>query len=184
MNLGIIITFSVIIAIALYIFILPDSKRPSLNKVLRVIHDFLKIKTLMIENIFRFVYVVAVIFSILFGFYYLFSTGAEGLLIIIFGPFVCRIVFEMMLLAVILVREVMEINSRLKRAESKETSGQIPADTPSEGLFSGIGEKLAKMVSTQASPATPDSTRICKECGKPIADNSQFCIYCGKKVED
>lgn len=184
MNLGIIITLSVIIAIALYIFILPDSKRSSLNKVLRVIHDFLKIKTLMIENIFRFVYVVAVIFSILFGFYYLFTESAAGLLIIIFGPFVCRIVFEIMLLAVILVREVMEINSRLKRMENGDNPAEATSTTSEESLFSGIGEKFAKMVSTQASPATSDSTRVCKGCGKLIADNSQFCVYCGKKVED
>ncbi len=107
---------SLILVILLYIYILPESKRPHLNQLFRFIHDFLTIKSLWIDKIFRFFFVLTAVSCLVFGVFMLFddSTFLAGLLMIIFGPILSRVAYEMMLLMIMLVENVMEINKKLK----------------------------------------------------------------------
>jgi hypothetical protein len=108
---------SIILVILLYIYVLPESKRPQLNKLLTFIHDFLTIKNLWIEKIFRFFYVLSAVSSLIFGIFLLFkdTTFLAGIALILFGPIASRITYEAMLLPVLLVQNAIEINERLKK---------------------------------------------------------------------
>ena len=59
--------------IAAFIFLLPEAKRPKLNKFLGTVSDILNFKTLFIEKILKALYVFATAFALIFGFLMLFS---------------------------------------------------------------------------------------------------------------
>ena len=158
---------TLIIVIALYVLILPDSKRPMLNSFFKGVHDFLKVKKLLLEEIFRFVYIFAVVACVVLGFIGLFKSFGTGLLIMILGPFACRIIYECMILGLILVRNVIEINNYLHGIQK----------TPTEKSNISV-EKIINGVSKQAS----GSAKFCPSCGKALPDGSEFCIYCGTKL--
>ncbi len=108
---------SLILVILLYIYILPESKRPYLNKLFTFIHDFLSIKSLWMEKILRFFYVLSAVSSLVFGIFLLFNdlTFLVGVLLILFGPIVSRITYEVMLLPVLAVQSLFEIREELKK---------------------------------------------------------------------
>ena len=108
---------SLILVMLLYIYVLPENKRPHLNKLFTFIHDFLSIKTLWIDKIFRFFFVLSAVSSLVYGIFMLFNdtTFLLGLGMIIFGPIASRVVYEVMLLTVMLVQNVIEINEQLKK---------------------------------------------------------------------
>ena len=111
---------TVVVAIAavvcLYIFVLPKEKDGNLgNPVLQALHDLFTFKKLYIESITRFLYVLATVFVVVSGFFMLFGrTFVSGLLMMIIRPVIVRISFEFCMLTILLVKNVIEINNKLK----------------------------------------------------------------------
>lgn len=114
-----------------FIFILPDKKRNSLNGFFRWAHDFLNFKELWIEKILKALYIFETFACIAIGFFMLFSVehiygwfssstvylGGFGILLIILGPVVVRLIYEGLMLMVLLVKNVMDINNKLNPQE-------------------------------------------------------------------
>lgn len=148
-----------VLVVLLYIFVLPDSKRATLNKPLLFIHDYFKVKNLVVESIFRFIYVFSVVLILVAGFLNLFEHFFTGLAMIIFSPIICRVTYEFVLLSILLVKNVMEINNHLKGI-----------DTPNSNSMSINLENSASIANT------------CDKCGTVNSDNSTFCIKCGNKL--
>lgn len=168
---------SIVLVILFYVLILPDAKRPTLNKGFQTVHDFLKIRKLMVESIFRFMYVFAVIFTVVQGITTLFDRFWIGLLQIILGPIACRLVFELLLMGVLLVKNVMEINNHLKGVNSSSEESSISV----ENIFANVGKKLQD-ITTNSSANTPSSGSPCPKCGKAVPEESAFCIHCGTQI--
>lgn len=172
------VILTLVLVVLLYIFVLPDAKRASLNKPLRFIHDFLKIRKLMIESIFRFIYVVSVVACVVCGFFLLFRSFLTGLALILLGPVACRIVYELLLLSILLVKNVLEINSHLKDAGHSK-------DTESRSDY-GKTEETAESKDTAESTDTAeneDTEHIkCSCCGTVNSKESAFCSECGNKL--
>ncbi len=168
---------TVVLVAILYIFVMPDEKRPALNKYFRRIHDFLKIRSLMIESILRFVYVFSVVYSVVGGFLSLFDNFWLGLLSIVFGPIVCRVIFEALLLNIILAKNVIEINNHLKGVEG--SSSEINSNFSAEAMMvlEGLGKKIQNVTTTT------NEEHVCPNCGKKIPDGSEFCIHCGSSIK-
>lgn len=136
----------VILAIAAtvltFIFILPEKKRPSLNKFFQVVADIFNFKTLFIEKILKFLYILATFYCIAAGFFMLFSgtyttsfwgesssfhsTALQGLLLMILGPIVVRIAYELIMLIIILVQNVISINKKLPEPPKEEAQAAAP----------------------------------------------------------
>lgn len=106
------------------IFLVPESKKEKFknSKFMLWLHDFLNFRTLIIEKILKFVYILATAFCICGGFFMLFSKGGfvTGLLTMIFGPIVVRITFELLMLAIIAVNNIIQINKKMPGTVSKE----------------------------------------------------------------
>lgn len=87
-------------------------------------------------------YIFATAFVILSGFFMLFQTtyghwlGGYGLLTMILGPIVIRLVYELLMMMVLLVKNVIAINNKLKN-QNNEGSKDIFA-TPQYFCRSGI----------------------------------------------
>lgn len=114
--------------VLLFIFVLPEKKHEKLPKFLKVVHDIFNMKDLLLESILRLLYVFSSLACVcggifmLFGFqvydsgYYSYSQwyGGYGLLIAILGPIALRIVFEAMMMFILLVKNTIQINKKLK----------------------------------------------------------------------
>ena len=126
---------AVIATVAAFIFIVPDKKRSGQNKFLQWVHDVLNFKILYIEYILKALYILETAFCICAGFFMLFSVingffftvyiGWAGLLVMIIGPIINRLIYELLMLAVLHLKATREINDKLvvqpgSAAEQKE----------------------------------------------------------------
>lgn len=115
------------LTVLVHIFVLPEKKAANFTGLMKRIHSIFTFKELFLEKIFRAIYILATIACItvgaflLFGFevysgYYSYSTwyGGYGLLLMIFGPIALRIAFEGTMMFILLVKNTMEINNKLK----------------------------------------------------------------------
>lgn len=114
--------------VLLFIFVLPSKKREGLPKLLKVIHDIFNMKDLLLESILKVLYVFSSVACVLWGVFMIFGfqiydsgrysytnwMGGYGILVAILGPIVLRIVFEAMMMFILLVKNTIEINKKLK----------------------------------------------------------------------
>ena len=120
--------FGIAATVLAAIFLIPESKREKFkdSKFMLWLHDFLNFKTLIIEKILRFLYILCTAAVIFAGFFMIFTKGnfganlLGGLLTMIIGPIVVSIAYELMMLAIIAVNNIIQINKKMPGAVSKE----------------------------------------------------------------
>lgn len=187
-----------------FIFIVPEKKRATLNKPLQILHDTLNFKFLIIEKILQAFYIFVNAFVIIAGVFSLFrfeKTGMEfvglnpetfepiydysyswfgwsGLLMIVLGPIVIRIAYEFLMMSVLLVKNVIQLNSKTKN--QNEDNGTSMFDLP-EISFPKKAAQPAQTAPVNtyeapvapapaAAPAVADQPKFCKICGSPTVD--------------
>ncbi len=107
-----------------FIFILPEKRREKLNAFGRFLHDLCNFKFLVVEKILQALYIFSTAFVVLFGVLQLFNVqrdywggarwmGGMGLLYIVLGPIAIRLSYELMMMVVLLVKNVIAINHKL-----------------------------------------------------------------------
>lgn len=207
-----IVLISLLLVVLLYIFIIPEKKRNKLNPFFKAIHDFLTIKSLLVEAIFRFIYIFSVVLCIVFGFYQLFKDVTSGLLFVILGPIICRIIYEFAMMMILLVKNTIEINNHLKGIDSDPLTAKAPSAAE---IFATVGNKFQEFTTVvdddkPVAPAAPAEVRIpvpaptpapapapapaptepakpenlfCPVCGKEVPDDSVFCVFCGTPLK-
>ena len=121
---------AIAITVLTFLFILPEKKKAALPAALRKIADILDFRTLFIEKIVKAIYLfltfscicvgLFMLISINYGYYTDMWMGGIGLLIMIAGPIVIRILFEITMLFVLLVQNVMDINRKLSQQDKKD----------------------------------------------------------------
>ncbi len=132
--------------IVLFILVLPKSKDGKLpNKFLQFLHDALNFKILFLESILKAIYVLLTCLCIFIGFFLLFSrvgysygygygyytsTFLYGLVMLILGPILLRISYELLMLAIILVKNVIEINRKLKSSSDGSSQDEEAPPKP------------------------------------------------------
>lgn len=122
---------AVALTVLAYIFIIPEKKRAGLGKLMAFVHDILNFKTLFIEKILKALYALCTFACIavgacwLFGFSH-YSYGGEygytrtqwmggwGILLMILGPIVIRLAYEGIMMFILLVKNTIEINNKMK----------------------------------------------------------------------
>ena len=150
-----------------FIFILSDRKKDKLNKFGKLLHDICNFKTLILEKLLQAIYIFATTFCVLAGLFMLISFdycdgkltwhGGYGLLLMILGPVVIRLVFELVMMFILLVKNVIQINNKLKdNGEGRK-----------EDVFSLPSLKLTK------------KEEIPAEASGPV-----YCIHCGARLVD
>ena len=133
---------TIALTILAYKFIIPEKRRTKLNKLGQFISDVFNFKFLIIEKILQFFYVLCTIacvcggLSMLLGISVYYSSYSEklytdwygiyGLLIAIVGPFVIRLAYEGIMMFILLVKNVMQINKKLK-SQTEDIEYQMPS---------------------------------------------------------
>ena len=119
---------TVILTVLAYKKVVPENKRADLKKFGRFLHDLFNFKFLIIEKFLQFAYIFTTIgcvcfgLSMIFGFTYIEWNseiscrwyGGFGLLIALVGPIILRLGYEAAMLFLLLLKNVMQINKKLK----------------------------------------------------------------------
>ena len=178
-----------IATILAFIFIIPESRLSQLgHPILIFLHNLFNFKSLWIEKILKFFYTFLTITSVATGFFMLFQVeerwgyyyhekewvGYRGLIVMIVAPIVIRIVYELLMMTVLLVKNTIEINNKL---------GKQPATSaPSEDA-----PKKDNFVKREAAPKKEEApkARYCTKCGHQVDPNSSamFCTNCGSTLD-
>lgn len=173
--------FAIAAAVLAFIFIIPDKKRAKLNKFGQFLHDLCNFKFLIIEKILQFCYVLATAYTLICGFFMLFWVesysgyyysrsewyGYYGLLMMILGPIGVRIAYEIFMLALIAVKNIIQINNKIKN-QNEDDAASDPFATPN----------VSNYVAPQAEATAPNA--FCPYCGAPKKPD-EFCSNCGQK---
>ena len=178
-------TIGVIVAVGLivllYVKVLPRKLDGKLNnKYLKWLYNYFHFKRFYIVEILRFLFVLTSVLFFCIGFFTMFSvsegwTGiqsnfAEGAWLMIGGPIIMRLLFEVQMMAITAVRNLNEINSKMDKL--------VPKDEKIEDL-----EKVKQITPVVTnSGAENKAEKVCKKCGKIIGNKAKFCPYCGEKV--
>ena len=118
---------AVILAIAAtvlaFIFFVPEKRREKMNAFGKFLHDLCNFKFLVVEKVLQTLYIFATAYIIIYGVLQLFNVqenfwtgkstwmGGVGLLYIILGPIAVRLSFELLMMAVLLVKNVITIKA-------------------------------------------------------------------------
>ena len=191
-----------------YVFIVPESRREKLNAFGKFLHDTFNFKYLIVEKILQALYIFFTADLIILGFFMLFAApedffghrhwlGGYGILIMILGPILIRLVYELLMMAILLLKNVISINNKLRNQNGKEEKDSVFAAPDMSGLRQQIQAKAAQHQNRQ-NPQNPQSTqypqnaqnvqnvqkpqsapvfRCCSKCGSPLDENGK-CHNC------
>lgn len=182
---SVIVILALICAIAAtvlaFIFIVPDRRRAAMNKFGKLLHDIVNFKFLIIEKILQAAYIFATAFVILLGFFMLFSVqetysyyagirtewmGGAGLLVMLLGPIVVRLVYEGVMMFILLIKNVIQINNKLRNNN----------EDVKQDIFS---TSFRDEHEAPVAPVHTEEKAFCANCGTPLT--GEYCNNCGTK---
>lgn len=197
---------ALILTIIVYVHIMPRKNDGKFeNKFKQTLHDFFHFKKLYLEEILKFVYVLATIASMCVGFmlllgyvekyyyslgtYYDYreSTFLYGLATMIGGPIALRLGYEILMMAILLVKNVIEINSKLPMKNDKsEPEEQVFSTRLAQDGDESKSEAQIKFDSERKGESNKTSYEHCRggeSKSKPnvVNENSWICGRCGKR---
>ena len=189
---------AVILAIAAtvlaFIFIVPEKKREKLNAFGKFLHDTCNFKYLVVEKLLQALYIFLTAYFILQGFFMLFPTsygtwlGGAGLAIMIISPIVLRLVYELLMMAVILVKNVIMINKKLKDQNGNgniENVFAAPDMSEMRESFKQHREAQAQNNAAAAPAAAPVATPVTTTPATPTDEQKpRFCVNCGSPLDE
>ena len=169
-----------------FIFIVPEKKRSKLNSFGKLLHDIANFKFLFIEKVLQFFYIYATVFSLVFGFFSIFNFqtyrsysyygygrtrtewyGWMGLIYMILGPIIIRITYEILLLGILKLKNIIQINNKLKNQNEDDVTD----------AFSGINFKEYKSEKS-STPKYNAPNYNNPNYYNPPRQNA-FCVNCG-----
>ena len=190
-------------AIAAFILIVPESKRRNFTGFMRVLHDILNFKQLLIEKILKFCYIFATVYAVLSGFFgsfqYMEWDAGYGLLMMLASltliPLVIRLSFELLMMMVLLVKNVIDINKKLPGStkepepepapyQPNPTSYQpAPASyqNPYQTAQPTYQQPVQPTYQQPVQPAYQPNYRYCTHCGAYYDANAGRCPNCGNQ---
>lgn len=160
-TLGIIAILLAIIATVLaFIFIVPAKRREKMGKFGKFLHDACNFKFLIVEKILQALYIFFTALVILVGFFMLFCSdwsgwmGGKGILLMILGPIAVRLSYELVMMAVLAVKNIISINNKL-RNQNEGAAGTDIFDPDMSSLKEAFGvkeEQAAKAEPVESAP--------------------------------
>ena len=175
---------AVVATVLAYVFIVPENRREKLNAFGKFLHDTCNFKYLIVEKILQALYIFFTADMIILGFFMLFAApkdffgdrhwlGGYGILVMVLGPIVIRLVYELLMMAVLLLKNVISINNKLRSQNGEGEKGGIFTAPDMSGLRQQFQAKAAQPKSPQSAP----TAKFCGKCGAPL-DETGKCPNC------
>lgn len=171
---------SALIALVLAIYFLSRGRyeasrlRPGLHGLFR----FVNFDMYVFSTVQKFLYLFITIFVIIASFVVMFQDGGftAGLVMLITGPIVVRLVYELLYIIFAIRDHLASINRTLLDikqggvgSENAPTRTSAYADT-------------TRPVNPAPRPAPRPASRFCPNCGKEVKNGAPFCTNCGNKM--
>lgn len=181
-----------------FVFILSKKGRSSQNPFIKFLVNVCDFRSLIIEKILKALYIFSTAFTILYGFLGIFNFGSymygatllQSLLTMILGPIAIRITYELIMLVVLAVKNIIQINNKLSKLTGDDASANVSFDTDLSDLKKYAPTQPAAPAATPvaaptqpaapaAAPAQPHMV-YCEKCGTPYDENAGGCPNCNK----
>ena len=157
---------AVVATVLAYVFIVPEKRREKLNAFGKFLHDTCNFKYLIVEKILQTLYIFFTADMIILGFFMLFAApkdyfgnrhwlGVYGILTMILGPIMIRLVYELLMMAVLLLKNVISINNKLRSQNGNEEKNGIFMAPDMSDLRQQLRSKAAQPQNPQ--PQVPQS---------------------------
>lgn len=190
---GIIATILAIIAtVAAFILVVPESKREKLGRFGKFLHDAVNFKFLIVEKILQALYIFVTAYLILCGFFMLFMApetwtgrhwlGGYGILLMVLGPSLC---YELLMMAVLLLKNVISINRKLKNQNERSADADLFAvpelhRTQPAKPAAPVAPVVPVAPAQPETPAQPVAPSFCTRCGAHLDENGH-CPNCDQE---
>ncbi len=113
---------TIVLTVLIYAKIMPEGRKGKLSRAGQVLRDFLNFKILVIDKIFKGIYILLTVFCIVLGFLILLGfrynghgryatlewNGAYGLVIMIAGPIIIRLIYELIIIIITPIKNAIE----------------------------------------------------------------------------
>ena len=148
------IVLSIIVTVVGIVFFLPPKNKDKFGKAFSRFHDFFNFKTLIVDYVLKGLYILSTAMCIIGGFFTIFTvrtyyttTGTmfnssseahtslsvenlgTGLLIMILGPILVRIIYELIMLTIVGVKNIIEINKKMDCCKGEESKTETEEPT-------------------------------------------------------
>lgn len=182
------VVLAIILTVLAFIFIVPEKRREKLNAFGKFLHDTCNFKYLVVEKLLQALYIFATVFFILVGFSMLFQSpyghwmGGIGIVIMIVLPLVLRLVYELLMMIVILVKNVIAINNKLKDQNDGTSVSNVFTTPNMSEMRAPLKQPKAEPVQNNTpvpAPTEANKPLFCTTCGSPL-DASGHCPKCNK----
>lgn len=187
---------AVVATVLAFVFLVPEKRREKMGNFGKFLHDTVNFKYLIVEKILQALYIFLTCFVILSGFFLLFKTvdtwegkywlGGQGLLLMILGPIVIRLVYELLMMMVLLVKNVIAINGKL-RSQNGDTARKDVFAAPSldmSGMKARILKNTVQDNGATMAPQAPQGPVVPQSPVAPQAPAARFCPKCGTPLEN
>ena len=111
----------------------------------KFLHDAVNFKFLIVEKILQALYIFVTAYVILCGFFMLFMApetwtgrhwlGGYGILLMVLGPIAVRLCYELLMMAVLLLKNVISINRKLKNQNERSADADAHAKAGRRRLY-------------------------------------------------
>lgn len=176
-----------------FVFIVPEKRREKLGAFGKFLHDACTFKFLLVEKILQALYIFSTAFVVLYGVFLLFNveysywggthwTGGMGLLFIFLGPVLIRLSYELMMVVILLLKNVISINRKLADQTGKDEGDVFNGSAVAELREAARQRKAAKAAQAAQSAAPAQSANFCGQCGAKLENG--VCPHCTAPQSD
>lgn len=180
------VLLAIVATVLAFIFIVPEKKREKLNAFGKFLHDTCNFKYLVVEKLLQALYIFATSLVLLNGFFMLFQApyghwlGLYGILLMIVGPIALRLIYELLMMTVLLVKNVIMINKKLKDQNGNADIGSVFATPDVSEMRETFKQRREVQNAAPAAPVTP----VAPVAPAPEADDQpKFCAHCGARLD-
>jgi len=186
---------ALVTTIIMFITIIPKKKKAGLGDFGKFLHDLFNFKSLWIEKILQFCYVLSttyVVFLGILGLFYVEETyhfsyygsgyytsewrGYYGIIILVAGPIAVRIAYEIIMMFIIAIKNIIQINNKLKdQNEEKAPENTVNYNAP-------IGYVRTTTPTQHSQPTQPINQPAVNQYNQPRPMTPKFCTRCGSAL--
>lgn len=185
------LVLAIVATVLAFVLVLSKKGRNSQNPFMKFLVNVCDFRSLIIEKILKALYIFSTAYIIFVGILGIFNFGSRdyganllsSLLTIILGPIVIRILYELIMLAVLAVKNIIQINNKLSKLTGDKTSADVSFDTDISQLKKYAPAPKAPVAPVApvkpVAPAEPHMV-YCEKCGTPYDENAGGCPNCNK----